>query len=70
YVFGKTLDIAISYGSTNGISTGVSWQWAFFTLAAGSLLGVIFALLLHHRLVIQNTNTHKTIEDHEEGEPK
>jgi MFS family permease len=55
YVFGKTLDIAIAIGPDNHSLTGAPWQWAFFTLAAGSLLGGIFALLLHRRLATQHT---------------
>jgi len=54
YVFGKTLDIAIAFGSSSGTSAGVQWQWAFFTLAIGSLLGMAFALLLHRRLADEN----------------
>jgi MFS family permease len=55
YVFGKTLDIAIAFGPGSRSLTGTPWQWAFFTLAAGSLLGGIFALLLHRRLATQHT---------------
>ena len=53
YVFGKTLDIAIAIGLNHGSHPGVPWQWAFFSLALGSLLGVIIALLLHRRLSIE-----------------
>jgi len=48
YIFGKVLDTAIAFGITNEISAGIPWRWAFFTLAAGSLIGLITALLLHH----------------------
>lgn len=50
YVFGKTLDIAIAFGLDKGSLSGMPWRWAFFSLAAGSLLGVVIALILHRRL--------------------
>ena len=62
YVFGKALDIAIASG-TNGSSPGAPWQWAFFTLAAGSLLGIICALVLHRRIAVEKAVAHKTIEE-------
>jgi MFS family permease len=49
YVFGKTLDFVIAVGQENGGPPGIPWRWAFFTLAAGSLLGVVIASLLHRR---------------------
>lgn len=49
YVFGKALDTAIAFGLTNDISADVPWRWAFFTLAIGSLIGLIIAQLLHRR---------------------
>ena len=50
YVFGKTLDIAIAFGLDNGSLSGMAWRWAFFSLAAGSLLGIVIALILHRHL--------------------
>lgn len=49
YIFGKTLDTAIALGLGNDISSGIPWRWAFLTLAAGSLIGLVSAQLLHHR---------------------
>lgn len=50
YVFGKTLDLAMAFGANHGSVAGMPWRWAFFTLAAGSLLGVVIAVILHGRL--------------------
>jgi len=49
YVFGKTLDIANGFTLANGSPSDMPWRWAFFTLAMGSILGVIFALFLLRR---------------------
>jgi MFS family permease len=56
YVFGKTLDIAIAIGADKGNPADTPWRWAFFTLAIGSLFGMIFALLLHRRLSAQHSD--------------
>ena len=47
YIFGKTLDTVIALGLGTSISASTPWRWAFFTLAAGSLIGLITAQLLH-----------------------
>lgn len=49
YVFGKTLDIALALEPLNGVSASIPWRWAFFTLAAASLIGLVTARLLHNR---------------------
>ncbi|HSG41952.1 MAG TPA: MFS transporter [Anaerolineales bacterium] len=49
YIFGKTLDTAIAFGFGKDISASQPWRWAFFTLAIGSLIGLISAQLLHRR---------------------
>jgi MFS family permease len=56
YVFGKTLDIAIAIGADKGNPADTPWRWAFFTLAIGSLFGMIIALLLHRRLSAQHSD--------------
>lgn len=54
YIFGKALDIAIAAGAGNEMSAGIPWRWAFFTLAVGSLIGLVSAQLLHRRKYSEN----------------
>jgi len=56
YVFGKTLDVITANDLATGASPDIPWRWAFFTLAAGSLIGILIALLLHRHNYIEAEN--------------